>query len=198
MSLLLLITRFIHVVTEKVLPSVCNINDLWKCNYCSGISRKTKQTSQSSPLTRFQGFFKRTVQNNKRYTCAENQECKIDKTQRKRCPFCRFQKCLNVGMRLEGTRPLSQHNQMIRFLLFYRRKYWTFVQIRYMYVTRLNWKCLLFNTNMVLFYYSSHIAIFRLFSFLLKTPWPIIIQSIIIPTISTFLVILFQLFWIRK
>uniref|UniRef100_A0A669DIA8 Nuclear receptor subfamily 5 group A member 1 n=1 Tax=Oreochromis niloticus TaxID=8128 RepID=A0A669DIA8_ORENI len=47
------------------------------------------------------GFFKRTVQNNKRYTCAENQECKIDKTQRKRCPFCRFQKCLNVGMRLE-------------------------------------------------------------------------------------------------
>uniref|UniRef100_A0A8C9T743 Nuclear receptor domain-containing protein n=1 Tax=Scleropages formosus TaxID=113540 RepID=A0A8C9T743_SCLFO len=50
------------------------------------------------------GFFKRTVQNNKRYTCAENQDCKIDKTQRKRCPFCRFQKCLNVGMRLEGRR----------------------------------------------------------------------------------------------
>lgn len=50
------------------------------------------------------GFFKRTVQNNKRYTCAESQDCKIDKTQRKRCPFCRFQKCLNVGMRLEGER----------------------------------------------------------------------------------------------
>ncbi len=52
------------------------------------------------------GFFKRTVQNNKRYTCAESQDCKIDKTQRKRCPFCRFQKCLNVGMRLEGERNL--------------------------------------------------------------------------------------------
>ncbi|XP_031426558.1 steroidogenic factor 1a isoform X2 [Clupea harengus] len=50
------------------------------------------------------GFFKRTVQNNKRYTCAENQTCRIDKTQRKRCPFCRFQKCLNVGMRLEAVR----------------------------------------------------------------------------------------------
>lgn len=49
-----------------------------------------------------QGFFKRTVQNNKRYVCAENQECRIDKAQRKRCPFCRFQKCLHVGMRLEG------------------------------------------------------------------------------------------------
>lgn len=49
-----------------------------------------------------QGFFKRTVQNNKRYTCIENQSCQIDKTQRKRCPYCRFQKCLNVGMKLEG------------------------------------------------------------------------------------------------
>ncbi|KAL6090212.1 hypothetical protein STEG23_036028, partial [Scotinomys teguina] len=47
------------------------------------------------------GFFKRTVQNNKHYTCTESQSCKIDKTQRKRCPFCRFQKCLTVGMRLE-------------------------------------------------------------------------------------------------
>ncbi|XP_071322799.1 steroidogenic factor 1b [Trachinotus anak] len=50
------------------------------------------------------GFFKRTVQNNKKYVCAETQECRIDKTQRKRCPFCRFQKCLNVGMRLEAVR----------------------------------------------------------------------------------------------
>ncbi|KAG8512751.1 Steroidogenic factor 1, partial [Galemys pyrenaicus] len=49
------------------------------------------------------GFFKRTVQNNKHYTCTESQSCKIDKTQRKRCPFCRFQKCLTVGMRLEGA-----------------------------------------------------------------------------------------------
>lgn len=55
-----------------------------------------------------QGFFKRTVQNNKHYTCTESQSCKIDKTQRKRCPFCRFQKCLTVGMRLEGARTPSR------------------------------------------------------------------------------------------
>lgn len=54
-----------------------------------------------------QGFFKRTVQNNKRYTCIENQNCQIDKTQRKRCPYCRFQKCLSVGMKLEGKAPPS-------------------------------------------------------------------------------------------
>jgi len=49
------------------------------------------------------GFFKRTVQNRKKYVCLENQSCIIDRTQRKRCPYCRFQKCLDVGMKLEGT-----------------------------------------------------------------------------------------------
>lgn len=59
---------------------------------------------ETRPVPRLpQGFFKRTVQNNKHYTCTESQSCKIDKTQRKRCPFCRFQKCLTVGMRLEGA-----------------------------------------------------------------------------------------------
>ena len=50
----------------------------------------------------FSGFFKRTVQNNKVYQCIENKDCRIDKSQRKRCPYCRFQKCLSVGMKLEG------------------------------------------------------------------------------------------------
>lgn len=53
------------------------------------------------------GFFKRTVQNKKVYTCVAERSCHIDKTQRKRCPFCRFQKCLNVGMKLEGKRILN-------------------------------------------------------------------------------------------
>lgn len=48
------------------------------------------------------GFFKRTVQNKKVYTCVADRSCHIDKSQRKRCPFCRFQKCLDVGMKLEG------------------------------------------------------------------------------------------------
>jgi nuclear receptor subfamily 5 group A member 3 len=63
------------------------------------------------------GFFKRTVQNKKVYTCVAERSCHIDKTQRKRCPYCRFQKCLEVGMKLEGksmfiihfTWPYAQH-----------------------------------------------------------------------------------------
>lgn len=49
-----------------------------------------------------QGFFKRSVQNNKHYTCTERQSCPMDPAQRKRCPYCRFQKCLAVGMKKEG------------------------------------------------------------------------------------------------
>ncbi|XP_061118801.1 steroidogenic factor 1-like isoform X2 [Conger conger] len=67
------------------------------------------------------GFFKRTVQNNKRYNCAENQDCKIDKTQRKRCPFCRFQKCITVGMRLEAVRADRMRGGRNQFGPMYKR-----------------------------------------------------------------------------
>ena len=59
------------------------------------------------------GFFKRTVQNKKAYSCVADRSCHIDKSQRKRCPFCRFQKCLDVGMKLEGKNPTHQLHQII-------------------------------------------------------------------------------------
>uniref|UniRef100_A0A8C9WM30 Nuclear receptor subfamily 5, group A, member 2 n=1 Tax=Scleropages formosus TaxID=113540 RepID=A0A8C9WM30_SCLFO len=67
------------------------------------------------------GFFKRTVQNNKRYTCIENQNCQIDKTQRKRCPYCRFQKCLTVGMKLEAVRADRMRGGRNKFGPMYKR-----------------------------------------------------------------------------
>ncbi|XP_034047730.1 steroidogenic factor 1-like [Thalassophryne amazonica] len=67
------------------------------------------------------GFFKRTVQNNKKYICAEQQDCRIDKTQRKRCPYCRFQKCLHVGMRLEAVRPDRMRGGRNKFGPMYKR-----------------------------------------------------------------------------
>ncbi|CAJ1070983.1 steroidogenic factor 1-like [Xyrichtys novacula] len=67
------------------------------------------------------GFFKRTVQNNKTYVCAEYQECRIDKTQRRRCPFCRFQKCLHVGMRLEAVRADRMRGGRNKFGPMYKR-----------------------------------------------------------------------------
>lgn len=50
------------------------------------------------------GFFKRTVQNKRVYNCVADGDCQIDKQQRNRCQFCRFQKCLNQGMVLAAVR----------------------------------------------------------------------------------------------
>ncbi|GFY05946.1 hormone receptor 4 [Trichonephila clavipes] len=44
------------------------------------------------------GFFKRTVQNKRVYTCVADGNCEITKAQRNRCQYCRFQKCLCQGM----------------------------------------------------------------------------------------------------
>lgn len=48
------------------------------------------------------GFFKRTVQKGAKYVCLGNKDCPVDKRRRNRCQFCRFQKCLAVGMVKEG------------------------------------------------------------------------------------------------
>lgn len=45
----------------------------------------------------------RTVQKNAKYVCLANKNCPVDKRRRNRCQFCRFQKCLVVGMVREGT-----------------------------------------------------------------------------------------------
>ncbi|XP_077303790.1 nuclear receptor subfamily 4 group A member 2 isoform X4 [Lithobates pipiens] len=50
------------------------------------------------------GFFKRTVQKNAKYVCLANKNCPVDKRRRNRCQYCRFQKCLVVGMVKEVVR----------------------------------------------------------------------------------------------
>merc|ERR1719150_1155975 len=67
------------------------------------------------------GFFKRTVQNKKVYTCVADRNCVIDKTQRKRCPYCRFQKCLDVGMKLEAVRHDRMRGGRNKFGPMYKR-----------------------------------------------------------------------------
>eukprot|EP00096_Caligus_rogercresseyi_P003889 TRINITY_DN1771_c0_g1_i4.p1 TRINITY_DN1771_c0_g1~~TRINITY_DN1771_c0_g1_i4.p1 ORF type:complete len:469 (-),score=148.58 TRINITY_DN1771_c0_g1_i4:737-2143(-) len=50
------------------------------------------------------GFFKRTVQNKKNYVCLRGSQCPITISTRKKCPACRFEKCLGIGMKLEAIR----------------------------------------------------------------------------------------------
>lgn len=50
------------------------------------------------------GFFKRTVQNRKNYVCLRGAICPVTVATRKKCPACRFEKCLQRGMKLEAIR----------------------------------------------------------------------------------------------
>uniref|UniRef100_A0A8C8FAY0 Retinoic acid receptor RXR n=1 Tax=Oncorhynchus tshawytscha TaxID=74940 RepID=A0A8C8FAY0_ONCTS len=54
------------------------------------------------------GFFKRTVRKDLTYTCRDNKDCLIDKRQRNRCQYCRYQKCLACGMKREAVQEERQ------------------------------------------------------------------------------------------
>jgi retinoid X receptor alpha len=57
------------------------------------------------------GFFKRTVRKDLTYTCRDLRECTIDKRQRNRCQYCRYQKCLTAGMKREAVQEERQKHK---------------------------------------------------------------------------------------
>ncbi|KAI7806185.1 retinoic acid receptor RXR-beta-B [Triplophysa rosa] len=57
------------------------------------------------------GFFKRTVRKDLSYTCRDNKVCLVDKRQRNRCQYCRYQKCLATGMKREAVQDERQKNK---------------------------------------------------------------------------------------
>ena len=64
----------------------------------------------------FQGFFKRAVRDNlhKQFNCREGTgQCLINKTNRNRCKFCRFHKCLDAGMKVEAVQERRKDGKMI-------------------------------------------------------------------------------------
>ncbi|XP_025160598.1 retinoic acid receptor RXR-alpha-B isoform X2 [Harpegnathos saltator] len=57
------------------------------------------------------GFFKRTVRKDLSYACREEKSCIIDKRQRNRCQYCRYQKCLTMGMKREAVQEERQRTK---------------------------------------------------------------------------------------
>ncbi|CAH0557271.1 unnamed protein product [Brassicogethes aeneus] len=57
------------------------------------------------------GFFKRTVRKDLSYACREERNCIIDKRQRNRCQYCRYQKCLQMGMKREAVQEERQRTK---------------------------------------------------------------------------------------
>ncbi|CAH1787463.1 unnamed protein product, partial [Owenia fusiformis] len=54
------------------------------------------------------GFFKRTVRKDLTYACRDERNCIIDKRQRNRCQYCRYMKCLAMGMKREAVQEERQ------------------------------------------------------------------------------------------
>ena len=96
--------------------------DMWIVQRWAGHSRRVENNLHVVLFfSHWLGFFKRTVQNKKNYQCIDKQQCQIDKTQRKRCAFCRFKKCLQVGMKLEAVRENRVRGGRNKFGPLYRR-----------------------------------------------------------------------------
>ncbi|KAF1766832.1 hypothetical protein GCK72_006790 [Caenorhabditis remanei] len=51
------------------------------------------------------GFFRRTLKRPSEYTCRHNGNCVVDRHERNSCRYCRFKKCIDVGMDPKAVRP---------------------------------------------------------------------------------------------
>jgi C4 type zinc finger protein len=51
------------------------------------------------------GFFRRSIKERApgRYKCMDNGTCEINVSTRNGCRYCRFQRCIKVGMSVEGN-----------------------------------------------------------------------------------------------
>ncbi|XP_015914654.1 ecdysone-induced protein 78C [Parasteatoda tepidariorum] len=50
------------------------------------------------------GFFRRSIQKQINYKCLRDKQCLVIRLNRNRCQYCRFQKCLSVGMSKDSVR----------------------------------------------------------------------------------------------
>ncbi|CAI2347057.1 unnamed protein product [Caenorhabditis sp. 36 PRJEB53466] len=51
------------------------------------------------------GFFRRTLKRPSEYSCRHNGNCVVDRHERNSCRYCRFKKCIEVGMDPKAVRP---------------------------------------------------------------------------------------------
>ena len=75
------------LVCELAVFTMCELLSCWQCNCLC-----------------WQGFFRRMLkeQLHKKFICTNGEQCEIASANRTNCKFCRFAKCLRVGMTLEG------------------------------------------------------------------------------------------------
>ena len=65
------------------------------------------------------------------YACRENRNCLIDKRQRNRCQFCRYNKCLACGMKREAVQEERQRGKIITLAnIYFKKEFLTIVLLQ--------------------------------------------------------------------
>ncbi|EYB84513.1 hypothetical protein Y032_0315g2276 [Ancylostoma ceylanicum] len=77
--------------------------DMDACRVCGDGNAKTHY----GVVTCFgcKGFFRRTLKRPSEYQCRHNGTCVVDRHERNSCRYCRFKKCIEVGMDPKAVRP---------------------------------------------------------------------------------------------
>jgi len=65
-----------------------------------------------------QGFYKRSLQKAHTYRCFSSGQCRLDRSARTRCKACRFQRCLDAGMSMQGLTVLFWYFVSFLFMLY--------------------------------------------------------------------------------
>lgn len=75
-------------------------DDSWKiCGVCN--DKATGYHFNAMTCEGCKGFFRRSIKNQKNFVCLNNNQCTIDKEQRKHCQACRLRLCFEIGMKKE-------------------------------------------------------------------------------------------------
>ncbi|XP_068926619.1 nuclear receptor subfamily 1 group I member 3 [Petaurus breviceps papuanus] len=83
--------------SEVPRPMTSREDELRSCAVCG--DRATGYHFHALTCEGCKGFFRRTVKKGIGLTCPFEQCCEVSKNQRRHCPACRLQKCLDAGMR---------------------------------------------------------------------------------------------------
>jgi len=91
-----------HAISEKTANGqrTDQESDDWKiCRVCQ--DRATGYHFNAMTCEGCKGFFRRAIKGSKKFACAYDNKCQIEKRSRRHCSACRFNKCLMVGMKRE-------------------------------------------------------------------------------------------------
>ncbi|ETN81596.1 zinc finger, C4 type [Necator americanus] len=107
-------TKFTMLTTRKPVKKFRNVrkSDMFSCAVCGD-----KPTGYHYDVLSCNGcktFFRRTIINDRKFTCAKGGKCQFNRDFRCACRACRFEKCLKVGMNAKGIQFPNRTNDPIQ------------------------------------------------------------------------------------